>query len=172
MSGCPLRGIRRSPQVLVWGFRLKERRFRLVPTPHPRRAQMPSRLPPLIARAAQSCPQAAPLTNASLLPIGAVGLVPPLHDGIPPTCIPMITTPNAFSKSATLSVPRLADPTGLPRLAVTTTPALRLKLRLGGDIAFGHGVRCNPALTRGAGPSRTWNAPPVTLDLGPGAPLR
>jgi hypothetical protein len=42
--------------------------------------------------------QAALSTTASSLPIGAVGLVPPLHDGMPPTDIPMTATPNEFSK--------------------------------------------------------------------------
>lgn len=157
---------------------MKDRRFRLVPTRQPRQAQTPSRSWPQFPRAAQSRPRAALSTNASLLPIGAVGLVPLLHDGMPPTCISMTTTPRAFSKSATPSsrcpvcsrlravVPLLADPTGLPGRHCPNSGSAP-KVASGIAIAAAHGLRRSPVLTRGGGHPRAPGTCSVVSTLEP-----
>ena len=85
------KGMWRNRRISGRGFRLKERRFRLVPTSHPHRAQMPSRSRSLFARNVRLYLQGALSTKASLLPLGAFGLVPPLHDDRPQISVPMTT---------------------------------------------------------------------------------
>src|ERR1700758_1736356 len=94
-------GIWWSPRIIRRGFRLKAQRFRLVTTPHPRRAQMPSRSLPLSVHAERYRFRGALSTKASLLPPGAFGLVPPLHDDRPQISVPMTTTAVAFLTSET-----------------------------------------------------------------------
>src|SRR5271166_1232497 len=91
----------RSPWVIVRGFRLTGRWFHLVLTPRPRRAQTPSRSLPLSVHAGRYRFRGALSTKASLLPPGAFGLVPPLHDDRTQISVPMTTTPAAFLKTET-----------------------------------------------------------------------
>ena len=55
------------------------------------RAQTPSRSLPLSVHAERSRFRGALSTKASLLPLGAFGLVPPLHDDRPQISVPMTT---------------------------------------------------------------------------------
>ena len=76
---------------------MKLRRLRVVATPHPRRAQMPSRSLPLSARAARLRLQGALSTIALSLQPAAFGRVPPLHDDRPRISVP-IATPRTHSQ--------------------------------------------------------------------------
>jgi hypothetical protein len=62
---------------------------------------MPSRSLPLSVHAERYRFRGALSTKASLLPPGAFGLVPPLHDDRPQISVPMTTTPVAFLTSET-----------------------------------------------------------------------
>src|SRR5580704_1675528 len=84
-------GIWRSPRIVGGGVRLKARRFRLVTTPHPHRAQTPSRSLPLSVHAGRSRFRGALSTKASLLPPRAFGLSPLLHDDRLRIAVPLTT---------------------------------------------------------------------------------
>jgi hypothetical protein len=146
-----------APWVIVRGFRLKGRGFRLVPRPRPRRAQPPSRSLPRCVRAGRSRLRAALLAAAWSLPPGAFGLVPPLHDDRPQISVPMTTTPVAFLTSET--------PAGRSPFR---SPASGCRARAGQHLTCRQGVRCSPDPTRGTGSSsRTWKTPPVVSILDP-----
>jgi hypothetical protein len=139
-------GIWWSPRIIGRGFRLKARRFRLVTTPHPRRAQTPSRSLPLSVHARRSRFRGALSTKASLLPPGAFGLSPLLHDDSPRIAVPLTPAPNASSKSVTaggrypVQMPGLRLPTAVINQNTGSAPKLRrARLRF---------------------PSRTWRAAP------------
>src|SRR5207245_3910874 len=70
------KGIWWSPRIIGRGFRLKERKFHLLPTQHPSWAQIPSRSLPLFARAERFPLRGALSASASLLPPVACGRAP------------------------------------------------------------------------------------------------